>query len=46
MNDAGATLARVAADMRAGQTQIFTQVMDEKRARLDVSGDGLPVHRH
>ena len=46
MDDAGAALARVAADMGAGEAQSLAQELHQKRARLDVSGDGFPVHRH
>ena len=46
MDDAGAALARVAADMGAGQAQVLAQELHEQRARLDIAGDGLAVHRH
>ncbi len=36
MDDAGAALARVAADMGAGEAQILAQELHQKRARLDV----------
>jgi len=42
MDDAGAALAGVAADMGAGQVQIFAQEMDEKGPVFDFSRDGLP----
>src|SRR5689334_14370973 len=44
MDDAGAALAGVAADMGAGQVQIFAQEMDEKGPVFDFSRDGLAVH--
>ena len=46
MDDAGAALARVAADMGAGEAQGLAQELHEQRARLDVAGDGFAVHRH
>ena len=46
MDDAGAALAGVAADMGAGEAQVLAQILDEQRTRLDVSADLLPVHRH
>ena len=45
MDDAGAALAGVAADMGAGQVQIFAQEMDEEGPVLDLGRDGLAVHR-
>ena len=33
---AGAALAGVAADVRAGQAQLFAEEVDEEHARLDV----------
>ena len=42
MHDAGAALAGVAADMRAGEAQILAQELHQQRARIDVGGDGLP----
>ena len=46
MHDAGAALAGVAADMRAGEAQVLAQELHQQRARIDVGGDGLAVHRH
>ena len=46
MNDAGAALARVAADMRAGQPQLLAQEIDEQGAVFDFGGNALAVHRH
>ena len=45
VNDAGAALRRVAADMRAGEPQILAQKLHQQRARIDVGGDGFAVHR-
>ena len=45
MDDAGAALAGVAADMGAGQVEIFAQEMDQERPVFDVDRDGLAVHR-
>ena len=36
MDGAGAAVARVAADMRAGQPEVVAQEMDEQESRLDV----------
>ena len=33
---AGAALARVAADVRAGEAQVLAQEVDEQQARVDV----------
>src|SRR5690242_15477638 len=46
MDDAGAALARIATDMRAGKAERFAEELDEKRARLDRAGHGLAVDRH
>jgi hypothetical protein len=46
MNDAGAALARVAADMRAGETKLIADELDKQRSRLDVGASGLAVDRH
>ena len=46
MDDAGAALAGVAADMRAGEAEILAQELNQQRARLDVAGDRLAVHGH
>ena len=45
MNDASATLAGVAADMRAGQAQMLAQELHQQRTVLDLAGFGLAVHR-
>ena len=45
MDDAGAALRGVAADMGAGQPQILAQQLHQQRARIDVGGDGFAVHR-
>ena len=44
MDHAGAALAGVAADMGAGQIEIFAQEMHQQRAVLDVDRDRLAVH--
>jgi hypothetical protein len=45
MDDAGAALAGVAADMRAGQAQLFAQQLDQQRARFDLDLVLSAVHR-
>ena len=45
MDDAGTALAGVAADMRAGQVQLFTQKMDEKGSVLNIYRNSLTVDR-
>ena len=46
MHDAGAALAGVAADVRAGQAQVLAQELHEQRARLDVGCDRFAVDGH
>ena len=46
MDDAGAALAGVAADMGAGHAEMLAQELDQQRARLDLAGDGLAVDGH
>ena len=46
MDDAGAALAGVAADVGAGHAEILAQELNQQRARLDLAGDGLAVHGH
>jgi hypothetical protein len=41
---AGAALARVAANVCAGEVQVFAQEMDEEHPRLHVSFSYLAVH--
>ena len=36
MHDAGAALAGVAADVRAGEPQVLAQELHQQRARIDV----------
>ena len=43
---AGAALTGVAADVRAGQTQVFAEEVDEEHARVDVSLAHLAVDGH
>src|ERR1700730_15424377 len=45
MDDAGAALAGVTADMGAGQVQMLAQEMDKKGSVLDVGRDRLAVYR-
>ena len=45
MDDAGAALAGIAADMGTGQVQMFAQQMDKKGPVLDLGRDRLAVHR-
>src|SRR5215510_6699496 len=45
MHHAGAALRGVAAHMGAGEPQVLAQELDQQRARIDVTGDGLAVHR-
>ena len=44
VDHAGAALAGVAADVGAGEVQVFAQELNEKRARLNVTAHGFPVH--
>src|SRR5450432_3205784 len=44
MHDAGAALRGVAADMGAGQPQIFTQKLHQQGARVDIVFYGIAVH--
>ena len=46
MDDAGAALAGVAADMGAGQAELLAQELHQQRSALDSTGGGLAVHRH
>jgi len=46
MNDAGAALRRVAADMRAGEAQVFAQVLSQQGAGIDIRRHRLAVDRH
>ena len=46
VDDAGAALRGVAADMGAGEPQVLAQVLHQQGARVDVGGDGFAVHRH
>jgi hypothetical protein len=46
MNDASSALGRVAADMSAGQPEIFAQELHQQGACFDVTSDGFAVHRH
>ena len=46
VHHAGATLRGVAAYVSTGEPQILPQELYQKRARVDVTGDRLTVHRH
>src|SRR5258705_5548692 len=45
VDNAGTALRGVAAHMGAGEPQVLTQVLHQKGARIDVTGDGFAVHR-
>ncbi|CAM2147598.1 hypothetical protein PT2222_10227 [Paraburkholderia tropica] len=45
MHGARAALGRVAADVRAGETPLLAQKLDQKRVRFDLGGHGLAVDR-
>ena len=44
MHDAGAALRGVAADMGAGQPQVFAQKLDQQGTGIDIGVDGVAVH--
>ncbi|MGY3427515.1 hypothetical protein ACVWZW_008019 [Bradyrhizobium sp. F1.13.4] len=44
MDDAGAALAGVAADMGSGEVEVVAQQLNQQRAVLDVNGNSLAVH--
>jgi hypothetical protein len=44
VNDAGAALAGVAADMGSGEVEVIAQEMDQQSAVLDVDSNSLAVH--
>ena len=46
VDDAGAALAGVAADMGAGHAEMLAQELNQQRARLDLARDGLAVDGH
>ena len=46
MHDAGAALRGVAADMGAGQPQIFAQELHQQGTGIDIGVDGVAVHDH
>src|SRR5262249_2150656 len=46
VHDAGAALAGVAADMRAGEAELVAQEIDEQGAVLGIGRYRLPVHLH
>jgi hypothetical protein len=43
MDDAGAALAGIAADMGAGQVQVFAQEMDEEGSVLNICRNGITI---
>ena len=43
MDDAGAALAGVASDMRAGESEMVAQEMDKQRSVFDIAGDRLAI---
>jgi hypothetical protein len=45
MDDAGAALAGIAADMGAREIQVFAQQMHEEGPVLDLDGNRPAVHR-
>jgi hypothetical protein len=45
MDNAGSTLAGIAADMGASKVQLFTQVMNKQRSRFDIALVGPPIDR-
>jgi hypothetical protein len=46
MDGAGATLAGITADMGAGQSEIFTDKLNEKGVGRNICADLFSVHRH
>ena len=46
MDDAGAALAGIAADMGAGKPESVAQELNEQGAALDISSGRLAVHCH
>src|SRR5262249_14990860 len=46
MHDAGTALRRVAADMRASETQMLSEKLHEHRSPLDLAAGGPPVYSH
>jgi hypothetical protein len=45
MNGACAALRGVAADVRAGEPELFAEKLDEQKMRFDGGGHGFPVDR-
>jgi hypothetical protein len=43
MDDAGAALRGVAADVGAREPQVLAQELDQERAGIDIGGDGVAV---
>ena len=46
VHEAGAALARVAADVRARELQMLPQILDEQCPGFDLGGCRVAVHRH
>ena len=46
MHHAGAALRGIAADMGAGQPQVFAQKLDQQGAGVDIGVNGIAVHDH
>src|SRR5215510_2533340 len=46
MDDAGAALRRVAADMRAGETQMLPEKLHEHRSSFDLTTDDTTIYYH
>src|SRR5437868_615645 len=46
MDDAGAALAGIAADMGAGEAQMFAQELDQQGAGFDITAHRLAIHCH
>jgi hypothetical protein len=44
VDDTGAAVAGIAADVRPGQLQLVAEQLDEERARLDHHRDLLAIH--
>src|SRR5690348_17984283 len=46
VDDTGAALAGIAADMGPGEAQMLAQELNQQRAGLDIALNRLAVHRH
>src|SRR5438046_2596241 len=45
-HSAGATIGGVAADVRSGQVEVFSQKMNQEKARLDIGGVFFAIDRY